>query len=211
MKRVLAATAILCFVLELAAQSPYSRQSAQGKKPMPTLDSEDVSAGKKPPSFAPEGGVTELVYESDKGDWVGKGARRYFKKEEIAATFTAVPANRVGPVGSVRIEISTKGGHWFGLWFSTDKMNVNLAPGFYDNAVRAINSTPKYPGLDISANGSGCSSLTGNFRILRADFHYEGFKLVADSFGVEFEQHCEGKLPTFRGHFYYNYAPVDVR
>src|SRR5262249_51634085 len=63
-----------------------------------------------------------------------------------------------------------------------------------------------HPGLDVTGQGRGSNTLTGQFTI---------FQIVADPtgkivrFGADFEQHSEGSSPALRGQLRFNYTGPD--
>src|SRR5262249_49676683 len=72
-------------------------------------------------------------------------------------------------------------------------------PGAYDNAERAPFASPGHPGLDVSGDGRGSNTLTGNFTITSAVFDYSNGYPVVRSFAASFEQHSEGATPALFG------------
>lgn len=182
-------------------------QEAGGRKRLPALSADDVAASKDPLTLVPTGAVTDFYYESDKGDPVGQGSKLSLKGDEISVSVAPDSRYKGGPINHVKLAVSGKGGKLFELWFSTEKMNANLLPGSYDGAGRVEFTKYMQPGISISGNGHGCLDARGNFSILQADFHYQSGKLVADSFAVEFEQHCGDRQAGLRGHLYYNFLP----
>ncbi|MBI2992755.1 MAG: calcium-binding protein [Gammaproteobacteria bacterium] len=90
-------------------------------------------------------------------------------------------------------------GHWWGLSFSTRELDQNLVPGFYDDAMRYPFETTGHPGLDVSGDGRGSNTVTGNFTVVTADFDYSGASPQVLDFTVNFEHHSEGGPGTVTG------------
>lgn len=206
MKRPIILMALLICFVAVDDRDSKGQRAAERKRP-PALSADDVAASKDPLTMVPAGAVTDFYYESDKGDPVGQGSTLSLKGDEMSVSLAPDPRFKGGPINHVKLAVSGKGGKLFELWFSTEKMNTNLLPGSYDGAGRVEFTRYMQPGISISGNGRGCLDARGNFSILQADFHYQSGKLVADSFAVEFDQHCGDRQAGLRGHLYYNYLP----
>jgi hypothetical protein len=79
-------------------------------------------------------------------------------------------------------------------------MGDSLMPGLYADAQRVI-SAMNAPGLDVSGNGVGCNSITGQFDIIAidaipADLEAGVAKPIVKSFTATFEHHCDGLPPA---------------
>jgi hypothetical protein len=185
-------------------------QESGGRKRLPSLSSDDVSASKDPFTFAPSGAITNFHITSDKADPVGQGLTLSLKEDEMSVTVTPdwPRPYKSTPINHVKLVVSGKGGKLFELWFSTEKMNKDLVPGKYEGAGRVDFVKYMQPGFAISSSGHGCLDARGNFSILQSEFHMESGQLVADSFAVEFEQHCGDRQASLRGHLFYNYVPA---
>jgi len=206
MKRIgLLIALVVCFVNGSASNANAQEQG--GRKRMPSLSADDVAASKEPLSIAPAGALTDFYYTSDKADPVGQGTTLQLQLGQMSVNVVPDSRYKAGPINHVKLVVSGKGGQLFELWFSTEKMNVNLVPGSYDGAGRVEFTKYMQPGMSISGNGRGCLDARGNFSFLQADFHYQSGKLVADGIAVEFEQHCGDRQAGLRGHLYYNYVP----
>jgi hypothetical protein len=197
--------------LSLGAIAGDARAQAPGaRKPPPSLSAEDVAASKDPVPMNLGGAITDFYYTSDKGDPVGQGSTLTLRQNEMSVTVTPDSRYKNGPVNHVKLVVSGKGGKLFELWFSTEKMEKDLVPGTYEGAGRVEFTKYMQPGIAISGNGRGCLDARGNFSILQAGFHLDSGRLIADSFAVEFEQHCGDRQASLRGHLFYNYAPPAV-
>src|SRR5439155_22233262 len=102
-----------------------------------------------------------------------------------------------GSHGLVGFWVDGWGGSWWSADFVPGQGDIIVAGSSYPNAHRyPFNGTG--PGLDISGNGRGCNTLNGSFTVTWTDFAADG---RLRSFGVTFEQHCEGATPALRGTF----------
>jgi len=88
-----------------------------------------------------------------------------------------------------------------------EQLNTPLIPGSYPDSQRWPFEAPGHPGLDISGDGRGCNTDTGNFTVLDTTFDYTFFPARPVTFAIQFVQHCEGSPPALNGTFYYNFAP----
>jgi hypothetical protein len=198
------AALVACFVITVAERA--RAQESTGTKRRPVLSSDDVAAKDTP--NAPPGATTELYINSDKGDLIGRGRTQLFADGQFTLQYWRNTPDKPGAVSNLSFSVDIPEGGWLHFQFSTDKMNLNLEPGFYDNAVRTGTNARGQPGMSIDGNGASCSASFGSFKILQADFSYKSGKLVANSFAAEFEQHCRGRAASLRGHIYYNYVPT---
>ena len=205
MRRIILLTALLACCAGTTARDAKAQDAGKQKR-MPALSADDVAASKDPLTIAPADAVTAFYYESDKGDPVGQGTTLSLTQDEMSVSVTPDSRYKGGPINHVKLVVSGKGGKLFELWFSTEKMNTNLLPGSYEGAGRVEFTKYMQPGISISGNGRGCLDARGSFSILQGDFHYVSGRLVADSFAVEFEQHCGDRQAALRGHLYYNYV-----
>jgi hypothetical protein len=138
-----------------------------------------------------------LSMTSDEGDFVGQGQPRSFDSDSgdvFNVTTTA---------GSVNGSIQTADGNWWQMNFGAPQ-GETLAVGTYDGATRFWFREPSEPGLDISGEGRGCSTITGSFTVTEITFDDTG---AVQTFDADFVQHCEGAEPALRGHVHLVNAP----
>ena len=133
------------------------------------------------------GGSTRVFMESEPGDFVGDGA-----------TWSYTPADAVilasGTRSHVTFRVDGANGDWWFADFAAAPGDI-LTPGTYKNATRwPFNGSG--PGLDVSGEGRGCNTLTGEFTVTHATFGPDG---RVRTFGASFVQHCEGEAPALRG------------
>ena len=99
---------------------------------------------------------------SDPGDWVGQGRSYSF----------STPGNlffaRSSQGGSDLTVTAQPDGSSTGEWVLelAAPFGQQLVPGTYTGAVRASERGTSAPGLDVSSELRGCSSLTGSFTVL---------------------------------------------
>ena len=145
-------------------------------------------------------GQNILYYLSQPGDWVGQGQEVTFTGAD--GSFSSPPT--IPNVARVVVK-APNGMYLFTLNLSAADGAV-LQPGAYENAVRAGSQGPGRPGLDFSANGNGCISVTGRFGLLEIVRDANG---AITQLAVNFEQHCEGAVPALFGQIRFNSdAPV---
>src|SRR5262249_15729600 len=92
------------------------------------------------------------------------------------------------------------GGHWWYLDFPAP-FDAPLTPGTYLNATRWPFQAAGVPGLNVSGDGRGSNTLTGNFTVTQALYAADGTVL---RFAASFEQHSEGMAPALTGTINYN-------
>jgi hypothetical protein len=137
--------------------------------------------------------VTEgsLSFSGDEGDWISQGqSYAYSTASEDRLDISADNANN-----SVRLWVDAANGDWWSLDLAAPSGNT-LAPGTYTGATRHPFNEPTEPGLDISGNGRGCNTLTGEFTISEVEFGPQGYVKKLDA---TFVQHCEGGAAAARG------------
>jgi hypothetical protein len=137
---------------------------------------------------------TVLVIDSPTGDPVGGGKHYYFTRAD--GTFSAQQNNPY----SVTVFFDNPMNHWDLSFSSADQ--TPLAPGSYQNATRyPFNNGSGLPGIDISGNGTGCNTETGNF-VIHEIVYGSGSTIIA--FHASFDQSCEGAYPSVKGEIFFN-------
>ena len=92
------------------------------------------------------------------------------------------------------------------LSFSTNHLiRRDLTPGYFPDAMGTPFEAPGHPGIDVSGDGRGCNTETGNFTIIDSKLDFSLPDPVVLSFAAKFETHCEGAAPALTGYIYYNY------
>jgi hypothetical protein len=100
---------------------------------------------------------------------------------------TAADAGFAASGGNGVVAVSVQNGDSWSLDFAGP--SGTLTPGEYTGAQRYPFQMTGTPGLSVSGAGRGCNTLTGSFDVVDASFLAGG---GVQSFGAEFEQHCEG-------------------
>jgi hypothetical protein len=72
----------------------------------------------------------------------------------------------------------------------------DLKPGVYDHVERAALRALNRPGMDISGNGAGCSTITGRFEVKDIAVDASG---AIERLQIVYEQHCEGSPDALFG------------
>jgi hypothetical protein len=133
---------------------------------------------------------TDLVLDSQPGDYIGQGRRQTLTTAD--GTFSA---RRNYDNGVSVTFLSQPGNVLWSLDFAAPG-NQLLAPGAYLNATRFPFQASTAPGLSVSGDGRGCNTLTGRFTVLEVVY---GAGDAITSFAATFEQHCEGFAPALFG------------
>lgn len=145
-------------------------------------------------------GVTSLFFNSQPGDWVGQGMVKTWTDAD--GSFSA-SADTTG--NHVAINFSGNGfpsSDWWYLDFDAAG-TAALAPGYYGNATRYPFNATNANGLNVSGDGRGSNTLTGNFTVKQANFGAGG---TVTGFSADFEQHSEGGTPALFGTINYHYV-----
>jgi VCBS repeat-containing protein len=140
--------------------------------------------------------TTSLYLNSQPGDWVGQGQ---------TATYTANTGTFLVQRNSdngVSVYYQDASNSW-SLDFAAPQ-NATLTPGYYGNVARFPFQASNQPGLDVSGDGRGSDTLTGNFTVKQAVYDASGNVV---NFDATFEQHSEGATPALFGEVKYYYAP----
>lgn len=141
----------------------------------------------------------QLYMLSQSGDYIGQG-----QEINIDSTTHTFSVQRNYDNG---VSITVNGATWWYLDFAAPG-DVDLTQGLYENAARFPFQSITQPGLDISGNGRGCNTLTGEFTVLEVAYNNDG---TVSQFAADFEQHCEGVEPGLFGAIRINSnVPVDV-
>jgi hypothetical protein len=144
--------------------------------------------------------VTSLTLFSDPDDFVGQGQTVFLTP--TIGNFSAVQNTING------VDVSYFGGPGFfttwNLHFAAPD-NQLLTVGTYDGAVLFSTEGPGVPGLFITGNGRGCSTITGNFQV--QEITYGSSLGPVESFDAFFVQHCDGSAAAIRGEIRYNAHP----
>ncbi|RKR92204.1 hypothetical protein BDK92_6638 [Micromonospora pisi] len=126
-------------------------------------------------------------FVSDAGDYVGGGTTKSYTNA------TSVFDLR-GDANGVSYSVSGQRDDWTVDLYPP--AGETLRVGTYTGAQRYPFNDAGRPGLSVSGNGRGCSTLTGQFTIQEIAFDASG-EVIA--LFATYEQHCEGGTPALRG------------
>jgi hypothetical protein len=149
-----------------------------------------------------EAQTTSLTLNSQPGDFIGQGQSVTLTPND--GTFTA----RQNSPNSVSIFFL---GFQLGSFWSLDfaaPQGVPLNVGTYQGATRFPFEGATTPGLDVSGDGRGCNTLTGQFEVSQVAVDGAG---NVTSFAADFEQHCEGSTAALFGSIRINAGPIAQR
>lgn len=138
--------------------------------------------------------VTRLRMVSEPGDFIGQGLTYDFNPTN--ATFSARQNFDNGV--SLSVDPPALGEFWF-LDFAAANEAL-LSAGIYLDAMRFPFQDPGHPGLNVSGNGRGSNTLTGQFTVF--DVNFSGSTVTR--FAAAFEQHSEGNTPALIGWVMFN-------
>ncbi len=143
----------------------------------------------------PTGATTSLTMTSQPGDYIGQGAN--YSYTPATGTFQAYHSTNDNYVGFSYQAVDPN--VWWNLDFEAPSNSV-LVPGYYGNAARYPFQAANQPGLDVSGEGRGSDTLTGNFTVVQAVYGPSGQVIYFDA---TFEQHSEGATPALFGEIKY--------
>jgi len=140
-----------------------------------------------PPSITLPTSGSFLYLNSQSGDWIGQGQERLFTPAD-GKIGGALRGSRFGGA----VYLASTG--WDVAMSAPD--GRPLVVGSYTGASRAAFQAAGSPGLEITGEGRGCNTLTGQFDVTELAFSPLGEITVFDA---TFEQHCEGLTPALYG------------
>ncbi|MCC2674978.1 MAG: hypothetical protein K0R58_1925 [Ramlibacter sp.] len=131
-------------------------------------------------------GQTQIVVNSDAGDFVGQG-RTY--------TYTQADAIIKVQADGGELAVRIEGDESWAANFALPNSQGTFSPGSFLNLTRYPFHDPAVGGLQWSGDGRSCNTVTGSFRVNTAE--YVGSELIA--IDLDFVQHCEGETPALYG------------
>lgn len=140
--------------------------------------------------------ISRLHADSEPGDIIGAGLS--YNLTPPSATFQA--SKNFDNGASLTVRSVSEGASW-ALDFAAPN-DVLLSPGVYLNAVRWPFQAANGSGLDVSVNGRGSNTLTGQFVVYDAAWNADKTQLLR--FAAGFEQHSGGDIPGLFGTIQYN-------
>jgi uncharacterized delta-60 repeat protein len=143
-----------------------------------------------------------LSMVSDPGDYIGQGRTWNYGPSASFSMYNPYPSNSTYS-NAISLSVSTPADWWsFDFWVPN---NARFVPGMtYTGATRFPFNSSSQPGLDVSGNGRGSNTLSGQFTVLQAEYNDAGALI---RFSASFEQHSEGAAPALRGTIRYNFQP----
>jgi len=135
---------------------------------------------------------TFLFVQSQPGDTVGQG-------QTLTFTSATGPFTASGNPNTVTVSFHTSDNTQ--TWTLTFSALTGAALGHseYEGAIRVASAAQ--PGMLVTGNGNGCTTVTGRFQVNGITFASDG---SLDSLAVDFEQHCNGAAPALYGAIRYN-------
>ena len=159
-----------------------------------------------------KGQYARLTYQSDPGDWIGKGVEDdiYFTESNsyIFRTRLSDPLPTGEPMSVSLQFLLIEHLRFASIDFSSAGLGVPLQPGAFSNAIRP-DQFVNAPGMSIAIDGAGCNTLTGNFTIQAIEFGEPGFfgEPTLKKLSATFEQRCDGSSAAIRGSLVFNAVP----
>ncbi|MDZ8096654.1 MAG: DUF4347 domain-containing protein [Nostoc sp. DedQUE05] len=155
--------------------------------------------------FSTVAATTALILDSDRGNYIGQSD--YYSYTSLTGNFgasRAYPTN-TSSNNAIRITYSEpgSGGKWWDLSFAAP-FNAPLTTGTtYTGAARFPFQATNQPGLDVSGDGRGYNSLTGEFTINQIIY---GVDSQIVSFDATFRENGDGDPinESYRGRIQYN-------
>ena len=147
-----------------------------------------------------ENGTATFV--SEPGDWVGLGGSYSFD----TATGDDLTVTTSSGDNSVRLQIFGFAGFWTVTLAAP--VGQSLAPGVYPGAQHVAFRQPGAAGLEVTADGRGCSQVDSTFTVDAVTFGPNGYLQTLDA---SLEQYCDGALAALRGDLHIaNPAPLQL-
>ncbi len=169
----------------IAVGVPLAQNDAYGYTPNSTLT-----------TFA---GQSSLTMTSQPGDFIGQGQTYNFNATN--STITAKSLWIGGIPSTVEVNVSASGQSWT-LDFAAPSPD-SLVAGIYTGATRYPYQAAGVPGLDVSGDGRGANTLTGQFTVTQAVFDASG-NIV--SFAASFVQYSDGSSASLSGQVNFNFT-----
>jgi hypothetical protein len=135
------------------------------------------------------GGTTRLVMSSDSGDFVGQGLQYSFDP-------TDGNIEAVGTRQSFSFSINA-GQEWWSGDFAPSQGDI-FAPNSTWTGAQRTPFRGASAGVDVNGDSRGCNTVIGQLHVIDATYAPDG---TMKTFGVTFDQHCEGAQPALHGEF----------
>jgi hypothetical protein len=147
-----------------------------------------------------------VSYISEPGDFIGQGQtfnRTYTPSSDQFFNVTASPSYVTFTLGTVTGSDATN--TFTTITLGTNRLGTPLEVGTYLDAERAPFASQGRPGLDVTFQNRGASTLTGQFTVHSVSFFFDASlgRQVLGSLDVSFEQHYSGNPPALFGRVVY--------
>ena len=193
---------------ETAATFTASTTGVNGPRSVPVLALYNGTASFAVLRIVPTASPLTMLSFQGHGDYIAGSATYFYSPADGRFDLRSGTSRSDNLIDTILLLFNTPGfDHFWSLAADTAELNAPLAVGVYPNAQRWPFEAAGHPGFDLSGDGRGCNTLTGNFTVLDASFDYTFSPAKVISFAIEFEQHCEGWPPFLTGVFYYNFVP----
>jgi uncharacterized delta-60 repeat protein len=152
--------------------------------------------------------ITALTLDSDRGNYIGQSD--YYTYSPTPNRISAVRAYPTNPSKNNAIRISFSGiNDWWDLSFAAP-FNAPLTAGTtYTGAARFPFQASNQPGLDVSGNGRGYNTLTGEFTVNQITYG-SGDEIL--NFDATFQEYGDGDpaSESFKGRIQYRTTPNNL-
>jgi hypothetical protein len=147
-------------------------------------------------------GNTYLCMVSANGDYVGEGKSYLYQSPDM--TFSSGPALILGALPQAVISVrNPKLDDSWNLYFEPPFNKPWVVGNLYENPITSVSGGTTGPGLSISGNHKGCSTVDGKFEILEVVVDKSDPRQLA-KFSANFEQYCDGASGALTGYIRYN-------
>jgi len=158
--------------------------------------------------FQTAAAITTLTLDSDRGNYIGQSD--YYTYSPTPNRISAVRAYPTNPSKNNAIRISFSGiNDWWDLSFAAP-FNAPLTAGTtYTGAARFPFQASNQPGLDVSGNGRGYNTLTGEFTVNQITYG-SGDEIL--NFDATFQEYGDGDPAneSFKGRIQYRTTPNNL-
>lgn len=154
--------------------------------------------------------VARFQFQSDPGDWVGDGQTvdKVYDTSNGDLVVTSAEIDSSGNLYQANIFLDSDTFPTAMMRVGTWKLGTPLVPGEYLNAQNLPFEDPGHPGLDVTYQGRGENTITGQFTLFEVTYSAHLGRILSLVF--EFEQHGDGREPAIRGRLDYNAAGLPI-
>jgi hypothetical protein len=134
------------------------------------------------------GGTTRLVMSSDAGDYIGQGQQYEFDPSNAMLEAGGTPES---------FSFSVNDGEWWDGEFAPSQGDI-FAPNSTWTGAQRTAFRGSSAGVDVGGDGRGCNTVSAQLHVIDASYAADG---TMKTFGVTFDQHCDGAQPALHGEF----------